>query len=273
MTNEVAKYEQAPKVDLDYFNQVCEIAYKSKCYGSIAKETMLNLCITAHDLGIPISKALNGGFHIVQGKIVMSAGLMNDMIRKAGHSLNIVLEDARCVITGRRKDNGDSIRIEYSMKDAEIAGLHNSPTWKKHPKDMLYNRAMTKVARMLFSDVIGNAYSEDEGHEIQNIPASKRPDIDPYSTIEIHQNVPMLEEKPKDQVIPIESLYLAMDVMGCKCAMESLKEFIFITSEKHKASEELVIKNAMKNDDKITEFCEAYKNWWRLKIPQQKNPE
>lgn len=268
MTNEVAKYEQAPKVDLDYFNQVCEIAYKSKCYGSIAKETMLNLCITAHDLGIPISKALNGGFHIVQGKIVMSAGLMNDMIRKAGHSLNIVLEDARCVITGRRKDNGDTIRIEYSMKDAEVAGLHNSPTWKKHPKDMLYNRAMTKVARMLFSDVIGNAYSEDEGHEIQNIPAPKRPDIDPYSTIEIHSSVPMLEQKPESPPIPIESLFLAMDVMGCKCPIESLKEFIFVTAEAHQKSQEFVIQQAMKNDDRIAKFIESYQTWWRSKNPE-----
>ena len=265
MSNEIVQYEQAPKIDLNYFNQVCEIAYKSKCYGSIAKETMLNLCITAHDLGIPISKALNGGFHIVQGKIVMSAGLMNDMIRKAGHSLNIVVEDNKCMIVGKRKDNGDTIRIDYSMKDAEIAGLHNSPTWKKHPKDMLYNRAMTKVARMLFSDVIGNAYSEDEGHEIQNIPPSKRPDIDPYSTIEVHSNVPMIEEKPKEIIIPVETLHLAMDVLGFKCSMENLKEYLFHISEERKKSQEFIIQQVMKSDENIQGFYGKFELWLACK--------
>jgi hypothetical protein len=269
--NEIVSYEQAPKMDLAYFNQVCDIAYKSKCYGSIAKETMLNLCMTAHDLGIPISKALNGGFHIVQGKIVMSAGLMNDMIRKAGHSLNIELLDTKCSITGRRKDNGDSIKIEYSMKDAEVAGLANSPTWKKHPKDMLYNRAMTKVGRMLFSDVIGNAYSEDESHEIQNIPASKRPDIDPYdpNTIEVENNIPKIEmQKPDTEFIPLERLHLAMDVMGCKCSLENLREFVSQVALAHEKSDQAVIGNAMKNDDRIASFIKSYEIYSHASNPE-----
>ncbi len=267
--NEVVNYDQAPKMDLNYFNQVCDIAYKSKCYGSIAKETMLNLCMTAHDLGIPISKALNGGFHIVQGKIVMSAGLMNDMIRKAGHSLNIELTETKCSITGRRKDNGDTIKIEYSMKDAEVAGLANSPTWKKHPKDMLYNRAMTKVGRMLFSDVIGNAYSEDEGHEIQNIPAHKRPDIDPYdvNTIDVENNIPKIElQKPEVENVPIERLHLAMSVMGNPCDIEILKAYVSHTSQIRSTpdrilTDERIIAEAMKNDIRIGDFIEKFNFW------------
>lgn len=267
--NEIVKYETAPKLDIDYFNQVCEIAFKSKCYGSTPKETMLNLCMTAHDLGIPISKALNGGFHIVQGKIVMSAGLMNDMIRKAGHSLNIEITENKCVINGRRKDNGDSIKIEYTMKDAEVAGLANSPTWKKHPKHMLYNRAMTTVGRMLFSDVIGNAYSEDEGHEIQNIPAHKRPEIDPYDphTIEVENSIPKLEQKPETIFVPIESLHLAMDVMGCKCKIEDLREFVSQVAIAHEKTQEAVIANAMKNDDRIASFIRSYEVYTNAQTP------
>jgi hypothetical protein len=261
--NEMVKYESAPRMDLEYFNTVCDIAYKSKCYGNIAKETMLNLCITAHDLGIPISKALNGGFHIVQGKIVMSAGLMNDMIRKAGHSLQIKKSDDKCIIIGKRKDNGDMMHEEYSMKDAELAGLLSSPTWKKHPKNMLYSRAMTNIARALFSDVIGNAYCEDEGHEIQNIPAHKRPEIDPFGgkTIEVENAIPKIEQKPEIPVIPVESLLMAMDVMGCKSDIESIKEFISELAKVHEKPEQLIIANAMKNDERIASFIGSYEIW------------
>lgn len=259
MSSEITKYEQAPRMDLDYFNQICDIAYKSKCYGAIAKETMLNLCITAHDLGIPISKALNGGFHIVQGKIVMSAGLMNDMIRKAGHSLIIEMTDNKCSIMGRRKDNGDTIKIEYSLKDAEVAGLLSSPTWKKHPKDMLYNRAMTKVGRMLFSDVIGNAYSEDESFEIQNIPAAKRPDIDLYdpNTIDVENNLPKLEQKPEVPNIPID--VLIEKIKGLKLDITPIEviefvQFVAVTQDK---SQQEVIANSMKNDMRTEDFAKA----------------
>ena len=268
----IVKYEQAPRLDIEYFNQVCAIAFNSKCYGGTSKETMLNLCMTAHDLGIPISKALNGGFHIVQGKIVMSASLMNDMIRKAGHSLQIKKEADRCIIVGKRADNGDVMHEEFTMKDAELAGLLTSPTWKKYPKIMLYNRAMTNIGRALFSDVIGNAYCEDEANDIQKIPPSKRPDIDPFDgkTIEVDNSIPKLEQKPEIPHIPLESLHLAMDVMGCKADIIDVKEFVTDMSEARGKPEQLIINTAMQNDEMIAKFIKSFEIW---RTPQVETEE
>jgi methionine salvage enolase-phosphatase E1 len=171
-----AKYEQQ-KQELDYFRMLAATAAKGGTSNSI--ETLMNIMLTAKDLGISPMKAINGGFYIVNGKIAMSTALMADRIRKQGHSLKIPeWTNQKCVILGVRKDNGDSVKFEFTIEDAQTAGLTSSPTWKKFPKQMLYNRAMSTIARTLFPDVVGNAYSEDEKYDILNIPPEDRPMLD-----------------------------------------------------------------------------------------------
>lgn len=179
----VVKYEQQ-KQNLDYLKSVAKIASDSKQYQSMTESSLLNLMLSASDMGISPMKAINGGFYVVNGKVCMATSLMADRIRKAGHSIKITeMSREKCIIVAVRKDNGDSLKFEYSWEDATLAGLTGSPTWKKFPKLMLYNRCMSSVARILFSDVVGNCYSEEERFDIANIPAEKRPLEDPSSDL------------------------------------------------------------------------------------------
>lgn len=190
--------------DLVVFKELAQIAMRSKCNGNLTFEDTLNIMLTARDLGVSPMKALNGGFYVVNNKVIMSTALMADRIRKAGHSVKIPeWTSEKCAIIGVRKDNGDSIRLEYTMDDAQRAGLLKSPTWQKFPKNMLYNRAMSTLARVLFSDVVGNCYSEDEANDIQNIPAEQRPlESDP---VEINVKAVRMEvEESAPQVIEAE---------------------------------------------------------------------
>lgn len=172
------KHEQQ-KQELDYYKNLAMIASKSGTT-SMTPDIMMNIMLTAKDLGISPMKAINGGFYVVNGKISMSTALMADRIRKEGHSIKIPeWTNQKCVMIGVRKDNGDSVKFEFTMEDAQAAGLLGSPTWKKFPKQMLYNRAMSTLARTLFPDVVGNAYSEDEKWDIMGTPADKRPLEDP----------------------------------------------------------------------------------------------
>ncbi len=166
MTNIINMESQSR--DIDSLRQLAKVALSSGKYPTDLNEaTMLNIMLSARDLGIAPFKALNGGFYVVNGKISMSTALMSDRIRKEGHSVKVTEWTAeKCTIIGIRKDNGDSVKVEYTMQDAQLAGLTNSPTWKKFPKNMLYNRAMSTLARVLFSDVVGACYSEDEKEEI-----------------------------------------------------------------------------------------------------------
>lgn len=179
--NNIIKFEE--KQDINYFRDLVQIAMKSGNYPGKSAESLLNLMLTAKDLGISPMKAINNGFHIIKGNVCMSTHLMADRIRKDGHSIKIPeWTSEKCVIIGVRKDNGDSIKFEYNMEDAKRAGLATGKpdsNWTKSPKHMLYCRAMSTIARTLFPDVIGAAYSEDEKYDIMNVPPNQRPLEDP----------------------------------------------------------------------------------------------
>jgi hypothetical protein len=183
--NQMTKYDSKTE-ELKYFQTLANIAQKGGGNKECSPMTLMNIMLTAKDLGISPMKAVNGGFYIVNNKICMSTALMADRIRKDGHSIKIPeWTKDKCVIIGVRKDNGDSIKVEYTWEDAQLAGLTTSQTWRKFPKHMLYNRAMSTLARVLFSDVVGNAYSEDERWDIENRPSHARPLEDPCQEITV----------------------------------------------------------------------------------------
>lgn len=159
--------QQNNQPDIGYFKGLAQVAISGGC--NMSEATLLNLFIAGHEMGIPPMTALNSGFHVLNGKsLVMSTAMMASRIRRAGHSIKIhEWTDKKCVLIGSRKDSGDSIKVEYTIEDAARAGLDHGSVWKKHPKNMLYNRAMSTLARVLFSDVVGNCYGEDEGEEIK----------------------------------------------------------------------------------------------------------
>jgi hypothetical protein len=233
--------------------------------------TMLNIMLTARDLGISPLKALNGGFYIVNGKISMSTNLMIDRIRSEGHSIKIIeWTREKCVVIGKRKDNDDSCKVEYTMEDAQLAGLLNSPTWKKHPKSMLSARAHSMLARVLFPDVVGSAYSEDEAHEIQGIPAHKRPEIDvesmQFSDVEI-QDAPKESVKAIEEKIPtLIDLQQSLSTIGLEHDLLTLGKFVCIIAEEKNRTDLAIIKSALASKDQLERFSEHLKIWLEKQV-------
>jgi len=252
--SEVVKYQQQ-KQELDYFRTLAGVASKGGTH-NMAPETLMNIMLTAKDLGISPMKAINGGFYVVNGKISMSTALMADRIRKEGHSIRIPeWTSQKCVILGVRKDNGDSVKFEFTMEDAQAAGLTSSPTWKKFPKQMLYNRAMSTMARVLFPDVVGNAYSEDEKWDIMNVPPEKRPVEDP-DAIEINTQAQVSNEEPVLIGSPMETLkeHLSVD----NISVEFLEQYLQDLSEKKKQPIDRIIESALQ-PVLLPRFKESYR--------------
>ena len=119
----------------------------------------------AHSLGINPLEALNGNMYFINGKVEMQAIMMAKLIRQAGHSFTPGKEcsDEICVLHGKRKDNGDTWKVSFSIEEAKRAGIYRQGgPWSKYPEDMLYSRALSRLARRLFPDVIGNCYVQGE---------------------------------------------------------------------------------------------------------------
>lgn len=226
MNNNIIKYEDYKK-DLELLRELAHNAFKSGSYQA-SEVQLFNVMLSAKDLGVSPMKAINGGFNIINGKISMSTSLMADRIRKDGHSIKVVdWTIDKCVIIGQRKDNNDSVKVEFTSEDAKLAGLWGSNVWKKYPKAMLYNRAMSMLARVLFPDVVGNCYSEEEAEEIKKSDMSFKPvfrDVQ-TPTIESNENIVQLDvaEEPDISITEIcHKLIKELDISDT----ENLEEYV-----------------------------------------------
>lgn len=101
--------------------------------------------------------------HVIDGKPSLATEAIVAMIHRAGHKVDLIeLTTERCVVYGQRSDTGSEQQAVYTMEDAKLAGLNNKNNWKKHPKAMLWARAISGLSKRLFPDVTLGAYVEDE---------------------------------------------------------------------------------------------------------------
>ena len=192
MENSLVKLENSSVIsDLNNIQKICETLMASKHYQKMGADGVMAIVHKATSLGVHPMDALNGGMYFVQGRVEMSAILMARLIRQQRHSITMdkTSTDSICILHGKRADNGDTWKTSFSIDDARRAGLIKSGgPWEKYPDVMCYNRALSKLARQLFPDVIGNCYVEGEvvetldGELIKDIEAE-----DPNKTISLEQ--------------------------------------------------------------------------------------
>lgn len=147
------------------YQTMAEQAVSSKMYRGIGEKAgVMMIMLAARELNIPPMQALNGGLNIINGKVEISARMMSALIRKAGHQIRIdESTETSCTLTGCRSDTRESAQVTFTIAEANKAGLIKSGGgWTKWPKDMLFARALSRLARQLFSDVIGMGYVEGE---------------------------------------------------------------------------------------------------------------
>ena len=93
-------------------------------------------------------------FHVVEGTASMRPEAMLGLVRAAGHSVQFDVTDNAVSAQGRRTDNGDTHVSTFSMDDAATAGLAKKSNWTSYPEAMLTWRAVSKLCRTLFPDVV-----------------------------------------------------------------------------------------------------------------------
>jgi hypothetical protein len=184
--------------DFNVVKAIATTAHASGLYNTVGGEAkILMILLAAQDLGIKPTIALNGGIWNIQGKIEISARLMTAMIRQRGHSIKIKQCDHNgCVLIGTRADNGDIVECSFTIQDAQKAGLASRDVWKKYTEDMLYARALSRLARRAFADVIGTAYVEGEIRDIETINIAQSKEEEGIEALQIEE---LKEDKQKEE--------------------------------------------------------------------------
>lgn len=195
-TNYLAEFQKT--------QDLCKLLLQTPHYRALGEAGIFAIIEAAKSLNVDPRLALGGGLYFVKGKVEMSSRMMAALIRKNKHSItrDDRSDDTVCILHGKRSDTNDTWTESFSITEAQKAGLIRAGgPWTTFPRDMLYARALSRLARQLFPDVIGNCYVEGEIKDDPNIQ-DKTPEI-------IHQ--PILEKINNEQIKEISELIMETD--------------------------------------------------------------
>lgn len=187
--------------ELQDTEKVVRALLATKHYQKVTADGIYAIVLKAKSMNLNPMDALAGQMYYVQGKVEMSAQCMNMIIRRAGHSIT---KDAKssgtiCILHGKRADNGDTWTESFSYDDAKQAGITGNATWSKYTKDMLFARALSRLARQLFPDVIQGCYVQGEISETPDIMSNAldMSMIDDESLAKLNAAI-MADERPNE---------------------------------------------------------------------------
>lgn len=105
-----------------------------------------------HDIYIPIDKEGKP-----RGRPELYASAMVKLARRAGHSITGQVDAKKATVRGKRADNGDEMTVTFTLDQAQTMGLiRTGSPWEKTPEDMLWAKAVSRLCRRLFPDVLGS---------------------------------------------------------------------------------------------------------------------
>jgi hypothetical protein len=140
-------------------------AYRGKRY------EMYACVLTGRALGLDPMTSLRQ-IYVVDGKATLSAELMVALVRRAGHSISGSSSATAATARGVRADNGDEFEVSFTIEEAKKIKtkesgrditLDQKTVWKHYPADMLWARAVSRLCRRLFPDLLaGVSYTPDE---------------------------------------------------------------------------------------------------------------
>jgi hypothetical protein len=201
MANELAVVPSG--TDYQTIKDMALMVAKSAFYSDASSmERAATVMLQGYELGLPPMAAMRN-IYVVKGKPCLSSNLMAALVLKAGHPrIQVVkLDNNICTLRARRKGEGaeETTEFSYTMKDAELAGLGGSEAWKKHPRNMLYARAVGNICRLVFPDLFAGLYTPEEMDD--NALINTEYSIVEASTGEVKETVTTPEPKPKTEPV------------------------------------------------------------------------
>lgn len=262
--------------ELSVYQLIAKTAAQSQLYAKIGGETgLLSIMLMARELGIPPMQALTS-MSMIQGKVEVSPRLMNMMIRKAGHRLDILeCSETSCKIKGTRHDTKEEYTCSYTIDEARKAGLVRSGGgWEKYASDMLFARCLSRLARRLFADVISSAYVEGEISDAEYVDRAERVQLSGNSekssrlqSVTDSKPEPVVEEAVvKDTVITVpEFIEKIRDLAGPDLALGYMEFYLGMLESEKGVKVNKIMEQAL-SPTLTPRFIKGYKSWMNARL-------
>lgn len=148
-------------------------------YGSA--QAVLSTVLAGRELGMQAVASLRA-FHIIEGKHALAADAMRGLVLRSGAAkyFRVIERTAtRVEFETWRANDPEPVKLAYTIDEARTAFGFGDPGlddkgraalegkwlrsgWGKHPADMLAARATSKLARLVYSDILFGLYSPEE---------------------------------------------------------------------------------------------------------------
>lgn len=155
--------------------EISKVLASAPFYQKLGPGGVMAIYLTAREMNLPLMFSLNGGMHNLDGKVVLSAQLMNMMLINAGWEVHFLQMDKlgcelKFIYPGKKR----SETFKFTIEDAQAAGYLGiagpngtylkkpKDNWLYHPLDMCFSRAIASGARKYAPNVIGCCYGIGE---------------------------------------------------------------------------------------------------------------
>jgi hypothetical protein len=138
---------------------------KSGLFGVKTPDQAMALMLISQAEGLHPALAARD-YHVINGRPTLRADAMLARFQTAGGRVEWgEYTDTRVVGTFSHPSGG-SVRVEWTTKMAQDAGLTRNPTWKSYPRQMLRARCISEGIRTVFPGVVVGTYTPEEAEDM-----------------------------------------------------------------------------------------------------------
>jgi hypothetical protein len=216
------------------------------------------------ELGFPPIASMTG-VYIVKGRVTLSANLIAAAIKRSDkYDYRVKTHSAEACVIEFIEGNRTIGVSEFTMDDAKSAGLAGSDTYKKHPRNMLFARAISNGAKWYCPDVFGGPiYTPDElgeevdpeTGEIQNYTPPPAAEPEPVEAQVVQDPVYLDEDRVaqlyelfKQSNAPADEIKLALIAFGIEGARSVKSGLALLDDEQAAQLEDALLKRIAKNE-------------------------
>lgn len=149
--------------------QLAQRMFESRLFGDYGTpQAVLATLLAGRELGIPAMASLRA-FHIIEGKPTLSAGTIQSLVLKSGRAKYFRCTERtaeRATFVTKRGDDPE-MALTYTIEEGKAAWPKDAAAfaksgWGRNPADMLVARASSKLARLVYPDVVSGLYAPEE---------------------------------------------------------------------------------------------------------------
>jgi 5'-3' exonuclease len=149
---------------------LAEDLFKSRMFSAYGTpHGVLSTVLVGRELGLPAMAALRS-IHNIDGRHTLSAALMAALVLKSGmaeYFEPISFSEKEATFETKRKGARNPVRVTHTIEMARAAWPKTEDKWLlsgwgKNPTDMLVARAQSRLARLVYPDLLAGLYTPEE---------------------------------------------------------------------------------------------------------------